>query len=332
MIARLVILLAAAGLVCLPLAAAPLPLQAGEQLNYRVSWTVVPGAGEIKVAAANDPAAAGRLLVTTTTTTRRLAKLLLPFEARAESTFDLATGKLLALQERSATRGKQQEHSVAFDYAARLATYTKTQPPQPPRGYHPIHSWFVPIELHDTVTITPLATDQPSRHVVEWADDAPRPSPIDWPLEKDLAVRAHRLLEPEGDPADLIMALLQTRTWNLQPGEKRDALVLFDDDFYELTLYALRFEKLRTGLGEFNTLVLEPRMEKVPPKGMFKRGSTVRVWIAQDERRLPVRFEVEFKIGTGTATLDSYQPPASNTPAPAAAPGAAVPDAPRAGS
>lgn len=274
MIARLVILLAAAGLVCLPSAAAPLPLQAGEQLNYRVSWTVVPGAGEIKVAAANDPAAAGRLLVTTTTTTRRLAKLLLPFEARAESTFDLATGKLLALQERSATRGKQQEHSVAFDYAARLATYTKTQPPQPPRG----------------------------------------------------------LPMPEGDPADLIMALLQTRTWNLQPGEKRDALVLFDDDFYELTLYALRFEKLRTGLGEFNTLVLEPRMEKGPPKGMFKRGSTVRVWIAQDERRLPVRFEVEFKIGTGTATLDSYEPPAATTAAPAAAPGAAVPDAPRAGS
>jgi len=51
-------------------------------------------------------------------------------------------------------------------------------------------------------------------------------------------------------------------------------------------------------------------MEKSPPIGMFKRGSTVRVWIAsEDPRHLPVRFEVGFKIGTGTATLLDYQPP-----------------------
>ena len=52
-------------------------------------------------------------------------------------------------------------------------------------------------------------------------------------------------------------------------------------------------------------------MEKTPPKGMFKRGSTVRVWIAQDAHRLPVKFEVEFKIGTGTATLEAYEAPAA---------------------
>jgi hypothetical protein len=116
---------------------------------------------------------------------------------------------------------------------------------------------------------------------------------------------------PAGDPVDLIMALLQTRTWDLKEGESRDALVLFDDDFYELTIHAARYETLRTSMGTFKTLVLEPRMDKTPPKGMFKRGSSVRVWISQDAQRLPVKFEVEFNIGTGTATLDAYQPPAS---------------------
>ena len=52
-------------------------------------------------------------------------------------------------------------------------------------------------------------------------------------------------------------------------------------------------------------------MEKGPPKGMFKRGSTVRVWISQDEQHLPVRFKVDFKFGAGTATLTEYVPPAS---------------------
>ena len=114
---------------------------------------------------------------------------------------------------------------------------------------------------------------------------------------------------PPGDPTDLMMGLLQTRTWDLEPGQKRDALVLFDDDFYELTIHMARYEDVQTPVGKFRTVVLEPRMDKTPPKGMFRRGSSVRIWIAQDSHRLPVKFEVEFKIGTGTATLEAYEPP-----------------------
>ncbi len=115
---------------------------------------------------------------------------------------------------------------------------------------------------------------------------------------------------PPGHPLDLITSLIQTRAWDLKPGEKQDALVIFDDDFYELTIHAEAYETLRTPLGTFKTLKLVPKMEKTEPKGMFKRGSTVSVWISQDERRLPVRFEVEFKFGAGVATLIEYQPPA----------------------
>lgn len=123
---------------------------------------------------------------------------------------------------------------------------------------------------------------------------------------------------PAGNPVDLIMGLLQTRSWDLKPGEARDALVLFEDDFYELTIHMARYEEMRTSLGTFQTVVLEPRMDKTPPKGMFKRGSSVRVWIAQDVHRLPVKFEVEFNIGTGTATLEAYQPGPARAMKPAA--------------
>ncbi len=120
---------------------------------------------------------------------------------------------------------------------------------------------------------------------------------------------------PAGEPLDLILSLINTRQWNLKPGEKRDALVLFEKDPYELTVHAVRYEQIKTRLGTFNTLVLEPRMDKTPPKGMFKRGSAVRVWIAVDDpRRLPVKFEVEFKFGSGVATLVAHQPPAAPKP------------------
>jgi hypothetical protein len=239
--------------IAAPTRATPtLPLQHGEQLTYRVSWAIVPGAGEIQISARQD-AEKNRLIVTTNTATRKLAKWLLPFEAVANSVFDLKTGRMISLSETNDTKGRHSEHTVSFDYETRKATYTTKGTAEKPRE----------------ITI------------------------------------------PPGDPTDLMMGLLQTRTWDLKPGQKRDVLVLFDDDFYELTIHMARYEDVVTPVGKFRTIVLEPRMDKTPPKGMFRRGSSVRIWIAQDNHRLPVKFEVEFKIGTGTATLEAYQPPAT---------------------
>jgi Protein of unknown function (DUF3108) len=122
--------------------------------------------------------------------------------------------------------------------------------------------------------------------------------------------KSRTLSMPPGDPSDLILALIQTRSWNLKPGEKRDTLVVFEDQFYPLTITAEDTDTVYTGLGIFNTIVLVPRMEKSPPIGMFRKGGMVRVWIETDDsRHLPVRFSVGFRVGTGTATLIDYQPP-----------------------
>jgi len=233
-----------------------LPLGDGEALTYKVSWAVVVGAGEIKILGQTDAAGpVSRLRITTTTATRGFARLLLPFNARAESVFDRESGRLLALTEFSKQRNKVAEHSVTFDYAGAQALYA-----------------------------------------VPGSDEKPRP-----------------LRLPAGEPLDLITSLVQTRSWDLKPGDTRDALVLFDDEFYELTIHAARTEEVETPLGIFQTLVLEPRMDKTAPKGMFRKGSSVRVWISQnDEHHLPVKFEVEFKIGTGVATLIGYKPPSAS--------------------
>ncbi len=62
-------------------------------------------------------------------------------------------------------------------------------------GFHEIASWFSCIDLWDDLAITPLAAGAASEFSVRWSDDAPRSTAIDWPVEKDLAFRAHRLLE-----------------------------------------------------------------------------------------------------------------------------------------
>ena len=69
-------------------------------------------------------------------------------------------------------------------------------------GLHPLASWMVAINFSDTLT---LAThpDGPSRFDITPADNNTQARPatplvtVDWPLETDLAVRAHTLLEKE---------------------------------------------------------------------------------------------------------------------------------------
>jgi hypothetical protein len=131
---------------------------------------------------------------------------------------------------------------------------------------------------------------------------------------------------PPGDPMDLINTLLSARRWNLRIGQTRDILAFFEDDFYLLTVHAVGEEDVETSLGQFHAMILEPRMEKTPPKGMFRRGSSVRVWVAQnDPRRLPVQFQVMFKFGSGLATLTEYRPPSPEGAAGRPAPGVADP-------
>jgi hypothetical protein len=111
---------------------------------------------------------------------------------------------------------------------------------------------------------------------------------------------------PDGDPIDLISALVQTRDWNLKPGEKRDVLMHFGRDLYALSIYAENYEDVRTPIGKFKTLVLVPRMEK-DPKGLFKRGGEIKVWIAQDGSRLPVKMQLKLKFGTALLLMTKYE-------------------------
>lgn len=112
----------------------------------------------------------------------------------------------------------------------------------------------------------------------------------------------------EGDPIDLISALVQTREWNLTPGEKRDVVLQFGRDFYPIAIHAEGYEEVKTPLGKFQTLVLVPRMEK-DPKGLFKRGGEIKVWIAQDGSRLPVKLQLKLNFGAATLLLSDYQAP-----------------------
>ena len=116
---------------------------------------------------------------------------------------------------------------------------------------------------------------------------------------------------PPGDPIDLISALVDTRNWNLKPGEKRPVLVSFGNEFFPLALYAEGYDEIWTPLGRFQTLGLVPRMEE-NPKGIFKRGGEIKVWISQKGQKLPVQMQLKLKFGVATLHLADYRKAAAS--------------------
>lgn len=122
-------------------------------------------------------------------------------------------------------------------------------------------------------------------------------------------VRPEKFLElviPPEEPADFLTTLIQTRAWEIGVGEDQVVSVLFDDEFYELTITVDREEILKTKWGNKPALVLIPRMQG-EPKGMFKKGGEIKIWVSNDELRLPLRFEVKIAVGTAMAILTDHQ-------------------------
>ncbi|HQY04441.1 MAG TPA: DUF3108 domain-containing protein [Lacunisphaera sp.] len=166
--------------------------------------------------------------------------------------------------------------------------------------------------------------------VRETGADPKRPIDNDFKInyEKRLATYTDRVrtgrsaelqLPEDGDPLDLISALVQTREWNLKPGEKRDIVVQFARDFYAISIYAEGYEEVRTPLGRYKTLVLVPRMEK-DPKGLFKRGGEIKVWVSETPSRQPVQMQLKLNFGTALLTLAEHTITPSSPVTPAVAP------------
>lgn len=111
---------------------------------------------------------------------------------------------------------------------------------------------------------------------------------------------------PDGDPVDLISALIQTREWTLQVGERKPALVYFGRDLYPIVITADGRETLRTLQGKVSTLRLVPTMESEAPRGVFKRGGEIKVWVSETPSRQPVQMQLKLNFGTALLTLAEH--------------------------
>jgi len=120
-------------------------------------------------------------------------------------------------------------------------------------GMHEIASWMVTTAFGDELEVKRLPADRPSRFSIDWHDDARRRSDIDWLIRKDLAVRAHALLEERIGCALPIQLRLRKRIpvgGGLGGGSSNAAAMLRAlDALFDLRLRAEYLEAISRELG-----------------------------------------------------------------------------------
>ena len=104
---------------------------------------------------------------------------------------------------------------------------------------------------------------------------------------------------------DMLSSLYYVRAHDLQVGTD----VVFDivnrEKQYPLVVKVLKKEKVKVAAGKFNCIVVEPQFRG---EGIFiSKGKSLKVWLTDDEYRMPVKMKVEVFIGSVSAELLEYQ-------------------------
>lgn len=105
---------------------------------------------------------------------------------------------------------------------------------------------------------------------------------------------------------DLLSAFHSVRRARLVPGSSIRLTILDNRKvFKDVEVACLRRETIEQNGTTWNTLVIEPRIHG---DALFKSKGKLRVWLTDDERRMPVRMVSEIKLGTIRAELASHTP------------------------
>lgn len=102
------------------------------------------------------------------------------------------------------------------------------------------------------------------------------------------------------DTIDVYGSFYYIRYLPLEVGKSPTVNILDSKRQRRIAVRILRKERIKTVLGEVNTIVIQPM---VASEGVFEGKGTVHIWLTDDERRIPVRARTKVTVGSVTATL-----------------------------
>lgn len=114
-------------------------------------------------------------------------------------------------------------------------------------------------------------------------------------------LRKSRRIYPIGNGTfDPLSSFYHIRSLPLEVGRSLYVDIFDSKKMWHVEVQILRRERIRTSLGEFNTIVIKPLMQS---EGIFNRKGEIEIWLTDDTKRVPVKMQTKAAVGSIIATL-----------------------------
>jgi len=108
----------------------------------------------------------------------------------------------------------------------------------------------------------------------------------------------------EAGHLNAIDAFFRVRKMHLEPGMKIRIPIFDSRKKYEVVVDVVKREKYRAPWGKpVDSLIVIPRLKT---EGIFSSKGTVKLWLTDDARHIPLKMTAKVKIGRIVATLNDY--------------------------
>ena len=102
---------------------------------------------------------------------------------------------------------------------------------------------------------------------------------------------------------DILSSLYILRTFDLEVGKDEIFDVYADGKVYPLKIIVHKIEKVKVPAGKFECFVVEPILQS---EGLFRQKGRIKVWLTNDEHKLPVKMTSKVTIGNIGSNLKKY--------------------------
>jgi hypothetical protein len=107
-------------------------------------------------------------------------------------------------------------------------------------------------------------------------------------------------IEIRDNTLDPLSSFYYIRTLKAEVGKSIYVDILDNKKLWNVEVQVLRKERISTGLGDFDTIVIKPLLKS---EGIFNKRGDMYIWLTDDRKHIPVKMRTKVAVGRVTATL-----------------------------
>lgn len=129
---------------------------------------------------------------------------------------------------------------------------------------------------------------------------------MSWLDNETKKVKERKQFEVPNEVLDLVSGYYYLRTLDFSRYKVGDVISIdafFDEEVYDFKIRYTDKQKLKTAVGEINSIVLTPI---IPKNKLFNGENAIQVWISDDSNRIPLKIKANMFVGAVEIDITGY--------------------------